>query len=368
MAKAILTEIQRVVPEYAEPLNGPIGRTAAGGIEKAILYSLDHVGDPGPPRGDSAELFRHFGELEFRHGRGIDSLQSAYRVGGRVAWRHIAACGQSSRVPANVLCLCAEALFAYVDEISALSVAGYTAARAEAEDTTTRRRRRLLQLLLADPPTARQTVAELARAAGWQLPEWVTMVALEPRAERRRPPVLDGHVLVDTEAAEPCLLIAGSAPDPARLETGLTCWRAVVGPRVPLADAGRSLRCARRSLELLRRGVLADSPVTLVTDHLATLCLLNDEFLIGELRARCLAPLDDLSGKQRERLSDTLLVWLRLRGSAPELAAALDVHPQTVRYRMRRLQQLFGDRLNDPDERLNLEIALRAERLLRAAR
>jgi DNA-binding PucR family transcriptional regulator len=59
-------------------------------------------------------------------------------------------------------------------------------------------------------------------------------------------------------------------------------------------------------------------------------------------------------------LSQTLLTWLQLDRNASEVAARLHIHPQTVRYRMRQLDQLFGDQLRDPDARLELEIALRA--------
>ena len=45
------------------------------------------------------------------------------------------------------------------------------------------------------------------------------------------------------------------------------------------------------------------------------------------------------------------------------MAAALHVHPQTVRYRVARLRELLGDQLDDPDARFELEIALRTHRL-----
>ncbi len=40
------------------------------------------------------------------------------------------------------------------------------------------------------------------------------------------------------------------------------------------------------------------------------------------------------------------------------MAAALDVHPQTVRYRLGRLRELFGDQLDDPAARLEIALAL----------
>jgi DNA-binding PucR family transcriptional regulator len=59
-------------------------------------------------------------------------------------------------------------------------------------------------------------------------------------------------------------------------------------------------------------------------------------------------------------LTETLAAWLDRPGQVQAVAAALDVHPQTVRYRVRQLRDLFGDRLDDPDARFELSLALRA--------
>ncbi|TQJ05630.1 PucR family transcriptional regulator [Amycolatopsis cihanbeyliensis] len=228
-----------------------------------------------------------------------------------------------------------------------------------------RRKRKLLAAIVADPPASPDDLAELA-AARWAPPERVVAVALEPSAERRHRafPQLSEATLADLEHAEP-RLAGDSAEDLARLTEGATGWWVAVGPRVRLGDAALSLRCARRALELVRRNVLA-GPFVRCEEHLVTLCVSSDEFLLRELCTRSLAPLAGLKGNQRARLSETLLGWLRVRGSAAELAAELDVHPQTIRYRMRQLHELFGDRLTDPERRLELELALKAQRLLPA--
>ena len=46
------------------------------------------------------------------------------------------------------------------------------------------------------------------------------------------------------------------------------------------------------------------------------------------------------------------------QGRRDDIAAALFVHPQTVRYRMGQLRDLYGDTLEDPDTVLALTIAL----------
>jgi DNA-binding PucR family transcriptional regulator len=43
----------------------------------------------------------------------------------------------------------------------------------------------------------------------------------------------------------------------------------------------------------------------------------------------------------------------------------LGVHVQTVRYRINRLKEIFGDRIDDPDSRLAFELTLRVIRLQR---
>jgi DNA-binding PucR family transcriptional regulator len=92
----------------------------------------------------------------------------------------------------------------------------------------------------------------------------------------------------------------------------------------------------------------------------------GDRRLANDLAERALAPLEGETELSRERLGSTLEAWLRHRGRTEEVARALHVHPQTVRYRLARLRELFGERLDAPDGRFELELALRARRLVGA--
>ena len=58
-------------------------------------------------------------------------------------------------------------------------------------------------------------------------------------------------------------------------------------------------------------------------------------------------------------MRETALAYIRHRGNAVAMAAALHVHPQTARYRIARLRELLGEQLDDPDARFELEAALR---------
>ncbi|MDQ7805405.1 helix-turn-helix domain-containing protein [Amycolatopsis sp. A133] len=366
LARRILEEVQRAVPEYAKPLEGEFGKMIVLAIEQAVLSCIDSIENLASTQDNWAKLFMEVGKRVHHDGGSLNSLQAAYRAGGRAAWRYVAELGQAHRFPAAVLCVGAEAIFAYVEEISSYSVEGYTLAQAMATGTLERRRRRLFELLLATPPSSPATLATMAKAAQWAMPEQVTVVALDPRTEHQPPPTpqLAGDVLLDLEGPEPCFLTPNPDRDLRGLEGRLPGWRAAIGPRVRPADAATSLLWARRTLDLVRRGLAGDRPVTQTADHLATHWLLIDRFLLDELSAKALAPFAGLTVKQQTRLAETLLSWLEHNGNTPEIAQALRIHPQTVRYRVSQLSELFGDRLADPAHRLEIQMALRAHRLL----
>ena len=56
----------------------------------------------------------------------MDSLLAAYRVGARVAWRGLAQAAEEAGRSATTMAKFAELLFAYIDELSAASVAGHS--------------------------------------------------------------------------------------------------------------------------------------------------------------------------------------------------------------------------------------------------
>lgn len=138
---------------------------------------------------------------------------------------------------------------------------------------------------------------------------------------------------------------------------------AAIGLTVPTALAADSIRWARRVLELVDAGVIEDAPFIPCEDHLITLWLLSDPALLDQLATRELAPVSGISTTRRERLIETLRIWLDTRGTAAQMGELLDVHPQTVRYRMRSLEAIFGAQLTDPESRFATEAVLRATQL-----
>jgi hypothetical protein len=233
-----------------------------------------------------------------------------------------------------------------------------------------RARRQLFTALMSEEEIPESHLTELARAARWPLPESVRAIALASPSEIPQLAAALGNALVSPVESELCLLIPDPEEDREALENVLRGRTAAVGHIVSMNEAGSSVRWARRLLELTPTGTPGaigttnqDGKVLFVDDHLSMLLLLQDESLACALSSRWLGPLAELTPRQSERLEVTLLAWLE-SGGAPEAAKTLQVHPQTVRYRLRQIEKLFGSALRDPRTRFELEMTLRGRRLL----
>jgi DNA-binding PucR family transcriptional regulator len=89
--------------------------------------------------------------------------------------------------------------------------------------------------------------------------------------------------------------------------------------------------------------------------------LFEGRALAIRMAARRLGPLAALTEKAAGRMRETALAYIDHRGNAVAMAAALHLHPQTVRYRVKRLRELLGPQLDDPGARFELEVALRMQ-------
>ena len=357
----ILTTIARDVPEYARPLEGRFGRGIRTGVGEALRQFVALIRDPDAGRGLGREVYVELGRGELRQGRTLDSLQAAYRVGARVAWRRIARAGRRAGLDPEVLSLLAEAIFAYIDELSADSVEGYADAQSEAEDQLRRRRRELAMLLMREPAAERADLRAAAQAAGWTVPRSVAALACVEgdlmQAARRLP----ADVLATQLDETGCILV----PDPAGPGRSAEIERAARDLPLALGPVGEVLQLkdswllAKAALRGAEAGVLPREGVVRAEDHLADLLLFEGSALVSRIAARRLAALEPLTEKARERMRETALAYVRHGGNSVAMAEALHVHPQTARYRVARLRELLGEQLDDPDARFELQIALR---------
>jgi hypothetical protein len=382
-AALALTAVTDEVPEYAGTLHGDIASDIAQAIATALDTFLRLLApdpqDPGAAPLDAARRGAYeLGRGEARADRTADALLAAYRVGARVSWREMSSTAVEQGTSASVIARFAELVFAYIDELSAASVAGHADEIAASGRRQQQRRDLLARTLLAGAPTT--TLVELADQAAWPLPDTLTAVLIPAARVHDTLPLLETTTLVvpadaagvdatvagsggrggtrDGLEASSVLLVADAARTRAYLRRVLDGRDAVIGPVRPWTRAAESLQVAVRASRLLghRGGVVLDA-----TDHLADLVVGADPTSLQDLRDEVLAPLQGLSPGAADRLRETLRAWLLHLGRRSEVADALHVHPQTVRYRMSQVRDLYGDRLEDPATVQALIIALALE-------
>jgi hypothetical protein len=368
VAQATVAEIIVEVPSYADAFSGDMGRVIGNAVELALggfleLATASSGADAGTPIRPALDGAYELGRGEARSGRSMDALLAAYRVGARVSWRHLSGSAVSAGLTVAQLARFAELVFAYIDQLSAASVAGHSDELETTGRVRTRYLERLTGLLLGGGRLPELTAA--AERADWAPPRSLTAVILPETALRGALASLDGRTLrsnqdvpgLDSTTELVVLLVpdADGRSRPALLRS-LDGRDAVVGPPRPWNDAQASYARAVRALQL---GLAAEGSEPLDTERrLADLVLRADGAALADLRARVLEPLDDLTPGAREKLVETLRAWLLHHGRREQIAAALFVHPQTVRYRMGQLREHYGKRLEDPQTVLELTIAL----------
>lgn len=197
-------------------------------------------------------------------------------------------------------------------------------------------------------------LAEVVESAAARAGEAVLAV---PEGERLVVLATDGGAAVAACVEYASALETGRpAPDPAGGdEDGLTVG--LSAPSGPIA-ASAAYKQAEQALSVARRR----GRVCVEHEHLAAgsvLPLLADDavraFADGLLRA-----LRDHDATGRGDLVASLRAWLSRHGQWDAAAADLGVHRHTLRYRMRRVEEILGRSLDDPDVRMELWLALKA--------
>jgi hypothetical protein len=356
IADAILHAIGEEVPEYARPLDGAFGRDVRTGVARALERFVALVRDPDAADPALSRIYVALGREELRAGRTLDALQSAYRTGARVAWRRIADVSADAGFDSDVVARLAEAIFAYIDELSAESVEGYARAQSELEGARQRLRAELVEALLRAAPAPE--VGALAERLGWAVPRGAAALACPAERSAGLARRLGSEVLATVVDGSGCLVVPDAAGPgrAAAIRAAVGDRPAAIGPELPLERLADSWRLAVATLSQHHdaNGLVA------AEDHLAELLVHEAGSVVERIAHRRLAAFDDLTPKARARMSSTALAYVQHQGNAAAMARALQIHPQTARYRVNGLRDLLGDQLDDPDARFELEAALRS--------
>ncbi|MDQ1105102.1 hypothetical protein QE364_003045 [Nocardioides zeae] len=378
LALEIADEIQAKVASYAGHPEGRRHQLIEGAVAAAIEHLMAVA--EGRPFANARvdDLFRQMGHGEAWEEGDLDATQAAFRVATQDAWRHLRDLARTHGLSAHALGVLGDRMFAYLDHLVEQTRIGYDVARRRLEADRGRARRRLLDALLRGVDG--EALRSLASAAQWRVPERLVVLGLEHREvtvadeqsavlrQQVREVLAAGGVL-DRVLVRPDgsgLVLLAPAPEVDEVVEVLEPLLEQTGHRVGLgwpvgpAELRDALRWVRKMLTLAGSGIVPDGPLLRCAEHRTQIWLHAEPLLRQGLVQDLLSPLLAETPNSREILSETLLAWLESRDSAPAIAARLGVHAQTVRYRWKRINELFGEDLHDPEFVVSLTMVLKA--------
>jgi hypothetical protein len=299
-------------------------------------------------------------------------MLTAYRVGVAEVWLAlVAAARQLPDIPAADVIDLAGTVFAVQNTYSDAALAAYRDESREVLRARERERSALVELILTGG-MAKGTLWEVASTLRLPLDGTFLVIAAEtapghdpmPRAESALA-VLDIRSVwrLDAELSLGVL----SLPDRSRNGAALDVLGRHATGRVGASPVFAELHQASWALELARLALgrkagtsgvaqFRDSPIDLLVAAAPQAALEAARTVLGSLL--------DLPEDELEPLLDTFEVWLRANGSATVAGAELYCHPNTVRYRLRRIEAGSGRSLASPGEVAELVTAVRAWREL----
>jgi len=368
LTERVVARIRAEIPFYAaqDVVSSDDLRASVGANVEYILDNLTGTARPNLSAPNAT------GRTRAAQGAPLAELLTAYRVGVAELWAALAAIagGMPGVRPADVIDLAA-ALFVVQNTYSDAALAAYRDEAREILRTQERERAAMVEVILTGS-AAKGTLWEVANALRLPLDGSFLVVAAEtepghdplPRAESALA-VLDVRSVwrLDAEVSLGVL----SLPDRGRNGAVLSVLNKHATHRIgaspvfaELHQAGWALQLARLALGSHAGGTgvaqFRDSPIDILVAAAPDAAVATARAVLGDLLA---LPPDEL-----DMLLGTFEAWVRAGGSATAAGAALFCHPNTVRYRLRRIEAGTGRTLSHPGDVAELVTAVRAWREL----
>ncbi|TYL55913.1 PucR family transcriptional regulator [Nocardioides sp. BGMRC 2183] len=372
MIAAIIRQVQAQV-SVDERTSGPCSMVEVAARSAVGAFVNGELGRDSASR-KADELFRRIGFQQAQRGDSVEPLLGAMRIAVRCVWDHLADFAVSQHYTASGMRDLTTSLLTFSDRLRDQLVNGHELGRQHATKGRAATRERLFDVLsrasdgnvspLRPPGMDVAALGALAQNAGWQVPDRVVALSVTYHGP---PPTLPEHDGILARVEDDRLVVLCPEEESEDLIADLLRSgdrRVAISWAVEPEESASALRWTARALDLVRLGVIAPTHQVRCTDHVTQLWLCAEPSMRERLCQELLEPLLAESPNSREILSDTLLAWLETRDSAPAIAARLGVHPQTVRYRWKRIHDMFGDALQDPEFVLLVTMVLKTTVLM----
>jgi hypothetical protein len=313
------------------------------------------------------------GRRRAEQGTPLADILHAYRIGFTELWEAIVDEARGARAPAETLVDAAGGVWWLIGEYTQELTVAYRETAGELLLAGARERSALVEALFTGGIPNRDTLWEAAKLL--RLPwegVFVVVAAEAPGLAQEGVPDVEALLAArgigsawrlhpDIQTGVVSLRHADALPVLFRLLGDGVRARAGVSPVYQsLGDTPRALHYARLVLASLPAG--APAVAQFEQTPLRVLAAAAPD-AAGELARTVLGPVLDLPAQDRSSLLGTLQAWFDAGGSAVEAGKRIYCHPNTVRYRLRRLQEHTGRSLDDPRAAAELLAALDALRL-----
>jgi sugar diacid utilization regulator len=316
----------------------------------------------------------HTGAARALAGVPLPAVMTAYRIGFRFMWEETLAAARAAGVPTESMLDATARVFLAQDTFTQAMTSAYrqqlTAQILEQEEE----RSALVEALLSRRITDTQSLWEAADLL--RLPTsgpYVVVAAELPAIGKLGLPAIENKLSArDIRSAWRLLpdlqvgIVHVRTPDTVGTLIGVLRQAATVRvgispPFDDLAETSDALRFARLAVTGKPSG---DSLVTVFDDTPLAIAAVSAPEVMAKIRSSVLRGLNELPPAERTILFDTFRAWLQADGSANDTATKIFCHPNTVRHRLRRIEELTGRSLSRPRDIAELCLAFEVEQRL----
>jgi hypothetical protein len=340
--------IREEIPEFRRVPVDALARAIRGNV----LRALTALRDLRPPTDAELEQAAAIGRERAEQGLTVDAVLHAYRISISAVWSRFGELARERGADVASVLAFSETLWLWADAV--MDIVAHAHREVELEQAREEQQRRdafVLALL-----TGTLSAAELRRdSATHGLDADRDLVPFRARAGGHRAAAAlagDGGFVITLDRD-----LAGIAPRVPAALPGVACG---VGPPARLAGVAASFALASRALQTAV--AFGQEGTFSLADLSIRPAILADEPLGDAFAARYLEPLDAL-GRMGAELDSTLRAWFDQEMRVEETARVLHVHPNTLRHRLRRFEEVTGASLRDPRHLVELWWALERRRL-----
>ncbi|MEP9384169.1 helix-turn-helix domain-containing protein [Nocardioides sp. KR10-350] len=319
---------------------------------------------------DPLELWRETGRRRARQGVPLELVLNAYTMGTRVLWEALVRqqSEPGSQLDEYVVLVAGRRIWSNLDVQNSVMSAAYRKESALMQRRDLQLQGRLLDGLVegrgSDPAFATEVQEVLGVAAEEPLACVVAAFDGDRDSPLRNPDGrleeagLTSYWQVRGDLHFGLIRLGSRSTDVVvSLLRQCTSGRVGVAAAAGLAGFCTAFQLASHTVETIPRG---QAEVADVEDRLPRVLLTASPAVTALLVRRTLGPVLAQPAHQAEVLVDTLRALLAHHGSPTHAAEDLFCHRNTVMYRMRQLQTLTGRRIDDPEDRLLLQLGLMA--------